>query len=114
MKGFSYYTSPLFPGPEYRAVFMNECFELVYHGQGGFTWSDVWNMPVKHRKFNLKKIQEFLDKVQEERDGKNQKLTEKSDFSKLIPQEVAKAAQKRQQDREYIAKAGSKTSTKKP
>jgi hypothetical protein len=113
MKGFSYTTCPIFPGPEYRAVFMAECFDLVYHGQGGFTWFDVWNMPVTHRRYALKKINEFLKDVEERNNSNNKKLTETSDFSKLIPKEVQHAAQKRPQDKQYLTNAGSKTTTKK-
>ena len=46
---------------------MTECFELTYHGGGGFTYSEVWNMDVPKRRFNLKKINEYLEKVEEMR-----------------------------------------------
>jgi len=32
---------------------------LIYHGNGGFTFSDVYNMPVWARKFYIGKIVEF-------------------------------------------------------
>jgi len=114
MKGFYYETSPLFPGPEYRSSFMTECFELVYHGQGGFTWSEVWNMPVPHRRFNIKKIQEFLEMKAEAQNKSQQQVTAKSDFSKMVPPEVRKIAQNRPQDQQYITKANSSKSAKKP
>ena len=85
---------PLFPGPEYRRVFMNEVFELTYHGGGGFSYSEVWNMPVSHRRYNLKKINEYLDKVEEMRE-RDKKLTNKSDLTEVkIPEHVNKASQK--------------------
>jgi hypothetical protein len=62
---------------------MTEVFELTYHGGGGFTYTEVWNMDVPKRKFNLKKINEHLEKVQEMRDEQNQKITEKTDTNKL-------------------------------
>jgi hypothetical protein len=62
---------------------MTEVFELTYHGGGGFTYSEVWNMDVPKRKFNLKKINEHLEKVQEMRDDQNKKITEKTDTGKL-------------------------------
>lgn len=74
---------------------MTEVFELVYHGNGGFNWHDVWNMPVPHRKFSLRKINEFLGKVQEQRDQQAQKVTEKTDMSKFkIPDEIKQAMTK--------------------
>jgi hypothetical protein len=62
---------------------MTECFELVYYGGGGFSWSEVWNMPVSHRRFNLKKINQHLDRVQQMRDEQSNKITDKTDISKV-------------------------------
>lgn len=62
---------------------MTEVFELTYHGGGGFTYSEVWNMDVPKRRFNLKKINEYLEKVQEMRDEQNRKVTEKTDPKKI-------------------------------
>jgi hypothetical protein len=84
-------TCPLFPGPEYRSVFMTEIFELVYHGGGGFSWSEVYNMPINHRRFNLKKINEYLERVEEVRNEKNKTITEKTDPSKINIPEFAKS-----------------------
>jgi len=91
-----YMHCPLFPGPQYKTIFMTEVFELVYHGGGGFSYSEVWNMPVPHRRFNLKKINEYLEKVEEMRDKNNTKLTDKSDPKQMvqIPEHVNRASQK--------------------
>lgn len=68
---------------------MTECFELVFHGNGGFTWFDVWNMPVPHRKFNLKKINEFLNKVEEIKLQNQNVVTENTDIKNFkIPDHV--------------------------
>lgn len=53
---------------------MTEVFDLVYHGQGGFAYSEVWNMPVRIRRYNIKKINEFLEMVEEKRNT-NQMVT---------------------------------------
>ena len=75
---------------------MTEIFELVYHGNGGFSWYDVWDMPVVHRKFSLKKINEFLGKVEAARNEGNQVITEKTDMSKFkLPKEVESAMKSR-------------------
>ena len=84
---------------------MAECFDLVYHGGGGFSWSEVWNMPVSHRRYNIKKIKEYLDRLEEIRNQNNQKITENTDMSKFkIPDEVLKASE----DRAYVTKARTK------
>ena len=62
---------------------MTEVFELTYHGGGGFTYSEVWNMDIPKRRFNLKKINEYLEKIQEIKDEQNQKITEKTDPKKI-------------------------------
>jgi hypothetical protein len=62
---------------------MTEVFELTYHGGGGFTYSEVWNMDIGKRRFNLKKINEYLGKVEEIRNESRQKITEKTDPNKL-------------------------------
>jgi len=41
---------------------MEEVHDLVYHGGGGFIYSDVWNMPIMTRRYHIRKINEFLEK----------------------------------------------------
>ena len=53
---------------------MAEVFDLVYHGQGGFAYSEVWNMPVRVRKYNISKVNEFLQLV-EEKNSTDQMVT---------------------------------------
>jgi hypothetical protein len=43
---------------------------LCYHGQGGFTHEEVYNMPIRYRHFYLMKIQETHEKQQEAIDKK--------------------------------------------
>jgi hypothetical protein len=69
---------------------MTECFELTYHGGGGFSWSEVWNMSIGTRRFNLKKINEYLEKLEEVRNQNNQKVTEKTDMNKFKIPDVVK------------------------
>ena len=42
-----------------------EVHELTYHGGGGFTYSEVYNMPIYLRRFSLKKINDYLKAKQE-------------------------------------------------
>jgi hypothetical protein len=88
--------TPMFPTQEYRSDFMTEVFELTYYGGGGFNYSEVWNMPVPYRRFNLKKISQHLEKVKEAREeaqGK-QTITEKTNVSKIrLPDQFKKGNQ---------------------
>lgn len=45
----------------YRKLLHSQIFDLIYHGNGGFTFSDVYNMPVWARKFYISKIVEFKE-----------------------------------------------------
>jgi hypothetical protein len=50
---------------EYKIVLHEEIFSLCYHGQGGFTQGEVYDLPVNLRKFYLKKL---IDAKQKEAD----------------------------------------------
>ena len=47
--------------PEYRKHLHTHIFDLIYHGNGGFNFTDVYNMPVWARTFYIKKIVEFRE-----------------------------------------------------
>ena len=49
-------------------------FELTYHGGGGFSWSEVMEMPIRERRLNIQFINEHLEKLQEIR-GDQQMVT---------------------------------------
>jgi hypothetical protein len=56
--------------PAYKKILLDEVFMLCYHGGGGFTHEEVYNMPIRYRHFYLKKIQETHEKQQEAMDKK--------------------------------------------
>lgn len=41
---------------------MDEIHDLVYHGGGGFIYSEVWQMPIMTRRYHIRKINDFLQK----------------------------------------------------
>jgi hypothetical protein len=85
---------------------MTEVFELTYHGGGGFTYSEVWNMDVNKRRFNLKKINEYLERVEEVRNEKNKTITEKTDPKKINIPEFAKS---KSEEPTFVSKVKSKS-----
>ena len=85
---------------------MTEVFELTYHGGGGFTYSEVWNMDVNKRRFNLKKINEYLERVEEVRNDQNKKITDKTDPSKSNIPEYAKS---KAEEPTFVSKVKSKS-----
>jgi hypothetical protein len=47
----------------------NEVHDLTYHGGGGFTYSEVYNMPIYLRRYSIRRINDHLEakkKAQEE------------------------------------------------
>jgi hypothetical protein len=69
---------------------MTEVFDLVYHGGGGFNYTEVWNMDIPKRKFNIKKIKDHLDRLQEMQNENDKVLTEQTDQSNLKMPDVVK------------------------
>ena len=44
---------------EHKPLIHNQLFEMVYYGHG-FTWSELYDMPIWLRKFYYKKIEEAM------------------------------------------------------
>jgi len=52
--------------PEYKFIVMTEIHDLIYHGNGGFIYSEVYNMPIQYRKFHIRKINEHIERQNDE------------------------------------------------
>ena len=52
--------------PQVRANLFSQIHEIVFHGQGGYDWETVYNMPIWLRKFTFHKLKEYYDKQSEE------------------------------------------------
>jgi hypothetical protein len=48
--------------PHLRASLFHQIHEIVFHGQGGYDWETVYNMPVWLRKYTFNKMKEYYDK----------------------------------------------------
>jgi hypothetical protein len=46
-------------------------FDLVYWGQGGFSFEQVWNMPIYMRRYYINKISDIHKKQEEASKGKS-------------------------------------------
>lgn len=57
----------------YRKLLHSQIFDLIYHGNGGFTFSDVYNMPLWVRKFYIGKIIEFKTEEKKQYDKEMKK-----------------------------------------
>lgn len=50
---------------------------MVYHGKGGFTFQDLYNMPVFLRNFYLKEMNETIEKANAEIENATKKKPRK-------------------------------------
>jgi len=79
--------TPLFPlrlgffglTPEDKPLIYSEIHEIVFNGKGGYSWSEVYNMPIWLRRFTFKKLKEHYDKENEaiekaSKQSKNKKI----------------------------------------
>ena len=51
--------------PIVRSNLFTQIHEIVFHGQGGYDWTTVYNMPTWLRKFTFHKLQEHYEKQNE-------------------------------------------------
>jgi len=51
--------------PSYKNILLEEIHTLCYFGQGGFTYDEVYSMPIRYRHYHLKKVIEHLEKQAE-------------------------------------------------
>lgn len=47
--------------PDYRLGLHEEIFSLCYHGKGGFTWNEVYNLPIHLRRFYINQVKKVLE-----------------------------------------------------
>jgi hypothetical protein len=64
--------------PEYRLYLFSQIHEIVFHGNGGYDWDTIYNMPIWLRKFTFNKIKEYYDKQNEEAEKQQNMLKNNS------------------------------------
>jgi hypothetical protein len=52
--------------PEYRPILFKQIHEIVFHGNGGYDWDTVYNMPLWLRRTTFNLIKEHYDKQNED------------------------------------------------
>lgn len=64
---------------EYRIHLFTQIHDIVFHGNGGYTWETVYNMPIWLRTFTFNKIKEHYErqnKTNEDLATQSQKIKE--------------------------------------
>jgi hypothetical protein len=54
---------------DYRINLFTQIHEIVFHGQGGYDWGTVYNMPIWLRKFTFHKMKEHYDEKNDNKDN---------------------------------------------
>ena len=57
--------------PAYRKNLFTQIHNIVYHGNGGYDWHTVYNMPIWLRKFTFNEINDFIKDENKRRDKAN-------------------------------------------
>tara|TARA_R110001583_G_scaffold146415_3_gene298438 strand:- start:2210 stop:2521 length:312 start_codon:yes stop_codon:yes gene_type:complete len=57
--GLTFFGLTLDIAPKSRAALFKQIHEICFHGQGGYSWETVYNMPIWLRRFTFKNIQDF-------------------------------------------------------
>ena len=64
--------------PEYRLYVFSQIHEIIFHGNGGYDWYTVYNMPIWLRKFTFEKLKEYYEKQKEEQEKQQNQLKNNS------------------------------------
>ena len=67
--------------PDYRLGLHEEIFSLCYYGKGGFTWDEVYNLPIHLRRFYIKQVSKA---VEEKNKAENEQISS-SKMSRPMP-----------------------------
>lgn len=66
---------------QHRIQFLTQIHEICFYGQGGYSWTEVYEMPLWLRKFVYQKVKEHYDKqakqaeqAKQEKNSKTQNL----------------------------------------
>lgn len=52
--------------PIVRINLFTQIHEICFHGQGGYDWNTIYNMPIWLRKFTFQQIQDYNNKKNED------------------------------------------------
>jgi hypothetical protein len=82
--------------PQARAAIFTQVHQICFHGQGGYDWNTVYNMPIWLRRFTFNKIQEHHRNENEQMEtakngGKSKNLIDSS--GKVNTPEFTQASQ---------------------
>tara|TARA_B100001113_G_C20745832_1_gene464401 strand:- start:66 stop:410 length:345 start_codon:yes stop_codon:yes gene_type:complete len=101
--------------PQVRKNLFTQIHNIVYHGNGGYDYNTIYNMPIWLRKFTFTEIQNYVTeenkKIKEAQEGKGKQTLVNSD-GKINRPEFAKASKAYKQAEQNLKKFKGKTGFK--
>lgn len=64
--------------PEYRLNLFKQIHEIVFHGNGGYDWHTIYNMPIWLRNFTFNSLKKYYDEQNEQIETQNNIMTNKN------------------------------------
>lgn len=64
--------------PEYRFSLFKQIHEIVFHGNGGYDWHTIYNMPIWLRNFTFNSLKKYYDEQNEQVEAQNNIMTNKT------------------------------------
>ena len=90
--------------PEFRKYLFQNIHDIVFHGNGGFDYYTIYNMPIWLRKFTFNQIQEHFKKEKEAYEkakGKGNSTSMVDSDGKVNTPEFLKASKQYQRKSQY-------------
>ena len=75
--------------PDYRPYLFRQIHEIIFHGNGGYDWDTVYNMPLWLRKTTFNLIKEYYEKQNEEQEKQNNTLKNSNKSKEIARPNVA-------------------------
>jgi len=58
---------------DYKLGLHEEIFSLCYYGKGGFTWEEVYNLPIHLRRYYIQQISKAIEEQNKAEKGESTK-----------------------------------------
>ena len=68
--GLSFFGLTYDVAPQVRANLFKQIHEIVFHGNGGYDWNTIYNMPIWLRKYTFNEIRNYYEEQKDAAEGK--------------------------------------------
>lgn len=73
---------------EYRKNLFDQIHQIVFHGQGGYEWNTVYNMPIWLRNHEFHKLIEWYNKPKQEEEKKKWDAAKQESKKIQVPSQI--------------------------